>query len=81
MNVGLKPVWAGRNMRLDPFRLPQAVSYATCDDFGDVTFLIDRRGATVRRHPFRQPAAGDRYPARQCLQGRCRARDRGRGRP
>ena len=49
MNVGLKPVWAGRNMRLDPFRLPQAVSYATRDDFGDVTFLIDRRGATVRR--------------------------------
>ena len=49
MNVGLKPVWAGRNMRLDPFRLPQAVSYATHDDFGDVTFIIDRRGATVRR--------------------------------
>jgi hypothetical protein len=49
MNVGLKPVWAGRNMRLDPFRLPQAVSYATRDDFGDVTFVIDRRGATVRR--------------------------------
>ena len=29
MNTGLKPVWAGRNMRLDPFRLPQMVSYAT----------------------------------------------------
>jgi len=49
MNTGLKPVWAGRNMRLDPFRLPQMVSYATSDDFGDVTFTIDQRGAVVRR--------------------------------
>jgi hypothetical protein len=49
MKTGLKPVWAGRNMRLDPFRLPQAVSYATRDDFGDVTFTIDQRGAVVRR--------------------------------
>ncbi len=49
MTIGAKPVWAGRNMRLDPFRLPQAVSYAARDDFGDVTFVIDRRGATVRR--------------------------------
>jgi len=48
-NTGLKPVWAGRNMRLDPFRLPQVVSYATSDDFGDVTFTIDQRGAMVRR--------------------------------
>lgn len=50
MKTGLKPVWAGRNMRLDPFRLPQTVSYATRDDFGDVTFTIDQRGAVVRRH-------------------------------
>lgn len=49
MNTGLKPVWAGRNMRLDPSRLPQMVSYATCDNFGDVTFTIDQRGAIVRR--------------------------------
>jgi hypothetical protein len=49
MNTGLKPVWAGRNMRLDPFRLPQVVSYATRDDFGDVTFTIDHRGAVIRR--------------------------------
>ena len=40
MNTRLKPVWAGRNMRLDPFRLPQVVSYATRDDYGDVTFTI-----------------------------------------
>lgn len=49
MQTGLKPVWAGRNMRLDPFRLPQVVSYATRDDFGDVTFTVDPRGAIVRR--------------------------------
>lgn len=49
MKTGLKPVWAGSNMRLDPFRLPQQVSYATRDDFGDVTFSIDQRGAVVNR--------------------------------
>ncbi|MEO9340009.1 DUF6101 family protein [Mesorhizobium sp. SB112] len=49
MNTGLKPVWAGRNMRLDPYRLPQMVTYATRDSYGDVTFTIDQRGATVRR--------------------------------
>ncbi len=49
MNTELKPVWAGRNMRLDPFRLPQIVSYATRDDFGDVSFTVEPRGATVRR--------------------------------
>jgi hypothetical protein len=49
MNTGLKPVWAGRGMRLDPFRLPQAVSYAAREDLGDVTFTIDHRGVVVRR--------------------------------
>ncbi|MBX3576034.1 MAG: hypothetical protein KF723_02410 [Rhizobiaceae bacterium] len=49
MNTGLKPVWAGRHMRLDPLRLPQIVSYASRDDFGDVTFTIDQRGAVIRR--------------------------------
>jgi hypothetical protein len=49
METGLKPVWAGRDMRLDPFRLPQVVSYAQRDHFGDVTFTIDRRGAVIRR--------------------------------
>lgn len=49
MSTGLKPVWAGRNMRLDPFRLPQVVSYAARDDYGDVTFTIDQRGAIVKR--------------------------------
>jgi Family of unknown function (DUF6101) len=49
MKTGLKPVWAGRDMRLDPFRLPQMVSYRSRDDHGDVTFTIDRRGAVIRR--------------------------------
>src|SRR4029078_3231881 len=49
MNRGIKPVWAGSNMRLDPFRLPQVVSYATRDDYGDVTFTIDQRDAVSRR--------------------------------
>ena len=49
MNSGLKPVWAGQTMRLDPFRLPQAASYATRDDIGEVVFSIDRRGVTVQR--------------------------------
>lgn len=49
MSSGLRPVWAGHNMRLDPRRLPQVVSYAARDDFGDVTFTIDQRGAVVRR--------------------------------
>jgi hypothetical protein len=49
MTTGLKPVWAGSNMRLDPFRLPQMVSYATSDDLGDVVFTIDHRGAVIRR--------------------------------
>jgi hypothetical protein len=49
MNTGLKPVWAGRILRLDPFRLPQAVSYATSDAFGEAAFTVDQRGAVVRR--------------------------------
>lgn len=49
MTTGLKPVWAGCTMRLDPFRLPQDVSYATRDAFGDVSFTVDERGATVVR--------------------------------
>ena len=49
MNSGLKPVWAGRAMRLDPFRLPQAVSYASHDDFGEVSFTVDNRGVRMKR--------------------------------
>ncbi len=49
MNTGLMPVWAGSNMRLDPYRLPQVVTYAHSDEFGDVLFTIDHRGATIKR--------------------------------
>lgn len=49
MSTGLKPVWAGQNMRLDPFRLPQVVSYATRDDADEVVVSLDKRGAVVRR--------------------------------
>jgi len=49
MNTGLKPVWAGQELRLDPFRLPQMVSYATRDEDGDVSFSIDHRGVVVKR--------------------------------
>ena len=49
MNQARKPVWAGRNMRLDPFRLPQAVTYATRDEDGDVSFTINERGAVIKR--------------------------------
>ncbi len=49
MTTGLKPVWAGRAMRLDPFHLPQMVSYATRDAFGDVSFSVDHRGAVMQR--------------------------------
>lgn len=49
MNTGLMPVWAGSNMRLDPYRLPQVVTYALSDEFGDVLFTIDHRGAIIKR--------------------------------
>jgi hypothetical protein len=49
MNTGLMPVWAGSNMRLDPYRLPQVVTYALSDEFGDVLFTIDHRCAVIRR--------------------------------
>lgn len=49
MQSGLKPVWAGRDMRLDPFRLPQMVSYAAREDQAHVTLTIDHRGAVLRR--------------------------------
>jgi hypothetical protein len=49
MSIGAKPVWAGRNMRLDPSHLPQKVSYAAREDLGDVTFTIEMRGIVVRR--------------------------------
>ncbi|MBX3596933.1 MAG: hypothetical protein KF874_05095 [Rhizobiaceae bacterium] len=49
MNTRLKPVWAGRTMRLDPFRLAQTVSFQTEDDAGGTTYSINHRGAVIRR--------------------------------
>ena len=49
MSKGLKPEWAGRELRLDPFHFPQVVSYATRDGGTDVTFTINERGAVIRQ--------------------------------
>ena len=49
MNTAHKPVWAGTHMRLDPFRLPQIVSYASREDDGDVAMTIDHRGVVIKR--------------------------------
>lgn len=49
MSTMPRPVWAGRDMRLDPLRLPQTACYASRDDHGAVTITIDRRGAVIRR--------------------------------
>ncbi|MGB8819078.1 MAG: DUF6101 family protein [Rhizobiaceae bacterium] len=55
MNTAHKPVWAGTHMRLDPFRLPQIVSYASRDDNGDVFMTIDTRAVVIKR---RLPKSG-----------------------
>jgi len=49
MQTGLKPVWAGQHMRLDPYRLPQIVSYAARGAAGDVVVTLDHRGAVLKR--------------------------------
>jgi hypothetical protein len=49
MSTVTKPLWAGRDMRLDPFRLPQMTTFSARDDLGEVTVTIDRRGAVMRR--------------------------------
>ena len=49
MSKGLKPDWAGRELRLDPFHFPQVVTYASRNGSSDVTFTINERGAVVRQ--------------------------------
>ncbi|SPL64631.1 DUF6101 family protein [Ochrobactrum soli] len=49
MSKGLKPDWAGRELRLDPFHFPQVVSYASHDGNTDVTFTINERGAVIQQ--------------------------------
>lgn len=49
MNLDRKPQWAGRDMRLDPARLPQIASYAAPDS-SDVTFTVHATGVSVRKY-------------------------------
>ncbi len=48
-NTLRKPAWAGDELRLDPGRFPQQVSYASRQDLDSVTFTLDRRGAVLRK--------------------------------
>lgn len=49
MAMGVQPVWAGHEFRLDPAKLPQKLSYATSSAGGEVTITIDHRGAVLKR--------------------------------
>ena len=44
-----KPAWAGDELRLDPARFPQQVTYASRHDKDGITFTLDKRGAVLRR--------------------------------
>ncbi|MFK4824205.1 DUF6101 family protein [Paenochrobactrum sp. BZR 588] len=44
-----QPVWANRELRLNPFRFPQVVSYANHEREELVTFTLNERGAVIRR--------------------------------
>lgn len=44
-----QPVWANRELRLNPFRFPQVVSYANHESEELVTFTVNERGAVIRR--------------------------------
>jgi Family of unknown function (DUF6101) len=44
----VKPHWAGQDMRLDPARLPQDVTYAAIAS-DDISFTISARGAVMHR--------------------------------
>lgn len=50
-----KPVWAGHELRLDPSRLPQQVSYAVRSQTNEISITLDRRGAVMRK---RLPVSG-----------------------
>ena len=47
MNSLRKPAWAGDELRLDPGRFPQQVTYASRHDQDGVTFTVDKRGAVT----------------------------------
>ncbi len=48
-NGQTKPEWAGEELRLDPFHLPQMVTYTAEDCNAEVTFTIKERGVVVRQ--------------------------------
>ena len=48
-NTLRKPAWAGDELRLDPGRFPQQVSYASRQDPDSITFTLDQRGAVLRK--------------------------------
>lgn len=45
----LKPVWAGYELRLDPSKFPQRVSYAARDEPDEVSVQLDDRGAVMKK--------------------------------
>lgn len=49
MTTSPRPLWADREMRLDPRHLPQIISYTIHGDLGEVTLTIDKRGVRMRR--------------------------------
>ncbi|WP_394690317.1 DUF6101 family protein [Hoeflea sp.] len=48
-NTVLKPVWAGYELRLDPSKFPQRVSYAARDEIYEVSVQLDDRGAVMKK--------------------------------
>src|SRR4051794_23869007 len=48
-NQQQQPAWANRELRLNPFRFPQVVSYANHENQELVTFTLNERGAVIRR--------------------------------
>ena len=48
-NLLRSPTWAGDELRLDPGRFPQQVSYASRLDDNCVEFTLSERGAVVRK--------------------------------
>ncbi|MFD0915982.1 DUF6101 family protein [Pseudahrensia aquimaris] len=43
----IKPVWADEAMRLDPYKMPQQVSYGRAVD--DISVTLDNKGAVMKR--------------------------------
>jgi hypothetical protein len=45
----IQPVWAGHELRLDPFHLPQQVTYCARNQASEVAITVDHRGAVLRK--------------------------------